>query len=77
MRTPDAEIQCIQSAEIFHGKVIDLSSQTITLELQGKEVRPRHTMPTEHYACEYPQAVMESGQNPLAHCSCSSMASVV
>jgi len=52
MRTPDAEIQRIRSAEIFHGKVIDLSSQTITLELQGKEVRPRHTMPTEHYACE-------------------------
>ena len=26
-------------AEIFHGRVIDLSQQTITLELQGKEVR--------------------------------------
>lgn len=27
------------AAEIFHGKIIDLSSNTITLELQGKEVR--------------------------------------
>lgn len=29
-------------AEIFHGRVIDLSQQTMTLELQGKEVRPLH-----------------------------------
>jgi acetolactate synthase small subunit len=26
------------AAEIFHGRVIDVSQQTITLELQGKEV---------------------------------------
>ncbi len=30
-------VNCVP-AEIFHGRVIDLSQQTITLELQGKEV---------------------------------------